>query len=91
MYNVAVATTEWKVHGFHEKSMAILTCKVDLSVIENDDRKILQTFITKPCGDTFLKNSSLYTSYETILHTECTGPYPFCFQACGRSNRQGCV
>ena len=54
---IAVATTEWKVHGFHEKSVAILTRKVDLSVIENDDRKFLQTFITKPCSDTFLKTA----------------------------------
>ena len=35
-FAIAVATTEWKVNGFHEKNAAI---KVDLSVIENDDRK----------------------------------------------------
>ena len=41
-FAIAVATTEWKVHGFHEKSAAI---KVDLSVIENDDRKFCKNFI----------------------------------------------
>ena len=43
-FAIAVATTEWRVHGFHEKSVAILTRKVDLSVIENDDRKHLKTY-----------------------------------------------
>ena len=83
-----------------------LYVKVDLSVIENDDRTFcknllimcqkklsyrhsLQNHVAIICLKTAL---GIFLHFlEAILYTECTGPYPFCFQACGRNKRRGCV